>query len=211
MNSRKDFINNLFADNWHEIMRRSLNNYHVQGFTSLLMFQQQQLTIRLYICETKRHNLNNSFDPNDNTLLIHNHKFNFICETLIGEMYNMWYEETDQYKQFEYYKYKYTSALKDNDGMRLDFLGKKFLFNRITRYVPQNTDYAMRAHELHKICVPNDKLTAMLFWQHAPQPTHEPILYSRVELPTKPSIEGLYTRITTQELKRYRELILDNL
>ena len=208
----RNLIARLAEENFDFILRKSLKDYHVFGFNSLVLHKSEKLTLRLCVCEPGQTQLNNTRDPANNTLMIHNHRFDFECQALCGYMENLTYVETKvATDQGEWLKYHYHSALLDPAReMRVDYLNKSFLALEKVECVDEGQSYALQHHQLHRIMVPSDRLLIMLFWQHETK-NNLPILFSNHSLPAKPDITGLYNCFNKSELKRMLEMVLENL
>jgi hypothetical protein len=207
------FIKNLLQlsldQNLQRMIKSSYKDYHVKGFNSIILFQADNLTIRLYVCKPGETQLN----PNNDNVLVHNHSFDFQTQVLTGYMENAVYELSEcQTKEGVWYQYLYESALKNYDQkMRLKFIDKNYLnLNQIER-VEIGSSYFLRHDEFHRIFLPNDRLVSMLFWQHQ-KIDNTPIVFSKIPQPETLPTEGLYNRFADEtEIRDLIQLVIENL
>lgn len=194
------------------LLAHALKNFQVTGFNSILLAKSDDLVLRLYVCKPGESQLRNSLDQNDNTLMIHNHRFFFQSEVVVGWMANLLYTESEMATAHgEWFKYGYSSALMNSDGrMHLVPEGKVHLSLDAVQYVYEGDFYEMQPEQLHKIMVPNDRMVIILFWEHAKVQIDQK-LYSRYALPESPSTEGLNQRFSSGELRDLLNLVLEAL
>lgn len=198
------FIRQLYNENREWIHQNALRDYHVKGFNSIVLAKSPQLTIRLYVCFPDEHELD---DPFDNTLLVHDHSFDFECTTLAGYMANFTYDELPGEN---WYKYEYQSALKEGQGtMSFIPLGRCNLEVVNAETVYPGESYYFDSRSLHKIAVPKDLFVSMLFWEysHIEKPS---LLYSMEPLDPEVEPDGLYNRFDIDELDRTIETVCRN-
>ncbi len=208
----RSLIHQTLKTKFSFLLANALKNYHVIGFNSILLTKSDDLVVRLYVCKPGESHLQNSLDQNDNTLLIHNHRFFFQSEVLLGWMANLLYTEAvTATAAGEWFKYGYSSALLNSDGrMHLVPEGKAHLSLDSVQYVREGDFYEMQPAQLHKILVPNDQMVIMLFWEHAKVQIDQK-LYSRYALPESPSTEGMNQRFSSGELCELLNLVLEAL
>jgi hypothetical protein len=172
----RPFLYNLIHENWDFVLGHALKNFHVPGFNSLLLMQAPELTVRLYLIRPGE--CPALADINDNQLLIHNHRFSFESMTLCGRVQNRRFQEVvlpaDSYDRYEYF-----SALEEKH--RLDFQERVYLQGAEVEEIEEGTSYSMLSWELHRIALPQDQFTAILFMEHTRQEIPA-LLYSQVPL-----------------------------
>lgn len=203
-------IRQLAAEN--DLPPRAVTDYQVEGFTSIVLHRSDELNIRLYVSEPGKTNLAGSLNPDDNTLWIHDHRFTFQCETLIGKMGNLLFEEGfPSGSPFgSFYKYKYYPALGLGRPMILQPMGETTLSLVSQEMIRAGESYSMDDSQLHKIWVPDDRLVAMLFWEYRRLKTFT-YTYSKVPLDLNPDTSNLYTELSEDELHRILDLVCENL
>ena len=194
------------------LLKNALRNFQVQGFNSILLHKSEDLVLRLYVCEPGKSHLGNSLDQNDNVLWIHNHRFLFDSEVLVGWMANLLYSESaEQTEAGQWFKYGYKSALTANDGrMHLAEEGQVNLSLDSVQYVHEGDFYEMKPEALHKILVPEDQLVVMLFWERTKVQIDQK-LYSRYALPESPDTAGTNQRFEEEDLRRILKVAIDAL
>ncbi|HEY9598639.1 MAG TPA: hypothetical protein V6D33_13310 [Cyanophyceae cyanobacterium] len=207
------FIKNLLqlslGQNLSWMIKSSYKNYHVKGFNSIILFQSDNLTIRLYICKPGETQLN----PYNDNILVHNHRFDFQTQVLTGYMENAVYEPSEtETEEGVWYKYLYESALKNHEHkMRLELLDKTYLNLTKIERVEAGSSYFLRHDEFHRIFVPDDRLVSMLFWQHQ-KVENIPIIFSKVPQPENFPTEGLYNRFADEiEIRDLINLVIEHL
>lgn len=209
-----NLVGSLIDQNYDEIRERALQDYVVPGFTSLVLHRSEKLTIRLYVVRKGESRLANTLDPYDNSLWIHDHRFDFECQTLAGYMANLRFIEravgtTKDAAWGTWYKYRYESALTRPDRqIEVVPLGMADLELREINWVREGQSYYMPHTQYHRILVPKGCSTVMLFWEHERIPK-DSILFSREELPKHPSTEGLYHRMGEYEFNELVDFVLD--
>lgn len=204
----KLFVKRLIQQLYHEndVANWSLTDYQVAGFTSLMLHRSPEMNIRLYVSEPGKTSLAGSLDPKDNTLWIHNHRFAFQCQTLMGRMGNVLFEECNEETRWgSYYKYMYQSALQLGT-MRAFPRGEVFLDSPNYYMVKSGESYYMDSTQLHKIWVPDDELVVLLFWEFQRSRGHT-MMYSKEQLPFNPDTSELYTKMSNDEVHRVLELV----
>ncbi len=208
----RSLIHNALTTKFPFLLTHALKNFHVIGFNSILLAKSEDLVLRLYVCKPGESHLANSLDQNDNTLMIHNHRFFFQSEVLLGWMANLLYTEAAQATEAgQWFKYGYSSALMSVDRqMHLVPEGKVHLSLDAVQNVGEGDFYEMQPAQLHKILVPNDRMVVMLFWEHT-KVQIEQKLYSRYALPESPSTGGMNQRFSDHELHETLNQVLEAL
>lgn len=208
----RNLIRRLTKENFSAILSHSLGNCHVKGFNSIFLLRNEALSLRLYVCRPGETALHKGLDPNDPTLWIHNHRFYFQCQTLLGWMENLTYSESaSPTDQGVWNKYRYQSALAANSNQaRLICEGQVNLSLDKVHRVGADEFYAFEADQLHRIVVPNDEYVIMLFWEHA-RVENIPYAYTKESLPETPCMTGLYTPYTEAALRALIDEVLEKL
>lgn len=208
----RSLIHNALTTRFPAVLEHALKNFHVSGFNSILLSKSDDLVLRLYVSKPGDSCLHNSLDQNDNTLLIHNHRFFFQSEVVLGWMANLLYSESHTHTEAgDWFKYGYSSALMSADGrMHLRDEGRVHLSLDSVQYVREGEFYQMQPVQLHKILVPNDRMVVMLFWEHMKVNIAQK-LYSKYALPESPSTDGMNQRFSCAELRDLLGLVLDAL
>lgn len=197
----RSLIHNALTTKFPFLLAHALKNFQVIGFNSILLAKSENLVLRLYICKPGETHLDNSLDQNDNTLMIHNHRFFFQSEVLVGWMANLLYSESAMATEAgRWFKYGYSSALMSADGrMHLVPEGQKHLSLDSVEFVHEGGFYEMKPAQLHKILVPNDRMVVILFWEHEKVQIDQK-LYSRYPQPESPGTDGMNQRFSGDEL-----------
>jgi hypothetical protein len=128
-------------------------------------------------------------------------------------MENAVYEPSEtETEEGAWYKYLYQSALKNNEQkMKLEFIDKTYLNLTQIERVESGSSYFLRHNEFHRIFVPDDRLVAMLFWQHQ-KVENTPIIFSKIPQPETFTTEGLYNRFADEtEIRDLIQLVSKNL
>ncbi|MEO1093537.1 MAG: hypothetical protein AAFX01_01390 [Cyanobacteria bacterium J06638_28] len=205
----KNFLQLCLDQNHPQMLAKSYQDYHVKGFNSIILTSAENLTIRLYICLPGETALN----PNNDNILVHNHSFDFQTQVLIGYLENAVYETSKVTTQEGvWHKYIYESALNNTTGeMKLKFIEETPLELVKLQHVEAGASYCLHHHELHRIFVPNDRLVAMLFWQHR-KIEQTPLIFSKVAQPEVFPTTGLYNRFASKkEIRDLVHLVIENL
>ncbi|NJM48073.1 MAG: hypothetical protein HC860_19425 [Alkalinema sp. RU_4_3] len=180
----KAFTRNLLElcldQNLQQMLDKSYKDYHVKGFSSIILSCSESLTIRLYICCPGETELN----PSNDNILVHNHSFDFQTQVLTGYMENAIYEVSkNETAEGTWYQYIYESALRNQaQEMKLKFIDQTYLELVQLQRVEAGLSYFLNHSEFHRIFVPNDCLVSMLFWQHQ-KVEQTPIIFSKVPQP----------------------------
>ncbi len=201
-------IENTVRTNFSFVLANALENFQVIGFNSILLHRSDDLVLRLYVCEPGKSNLDKSLDQDDNTLLIHNHRFYFQCQTLFGWMANLTYSESQERTEAgRWFKYGYKSAITSNDGMmRLSLEDSVNLSLDSVEYIEEGDSYELQPEQLHKILVPSDRLVVMLFWEHAKVQIDQK-LYSRCVMPLCSPTRDTNLQFAEPELRRVLSVV----
>lgn len=210
----RNLIRTLADENLDAVQQRSLKNFQVPGFTSIVLHRSPELNLRLYVSLPGQSRLNRSGIPTDNTLWIHDHRFDFTCQTIAGYMKNLRFRAGSAHVApwgipwGTWHRYIYESALMNSDGvMTLTPDGGDQLWLVKTEKVDVGESYSMGHQELHRILIPNDRFTALLFWEfrRVQKPSR---LWSNKQLPVHPDVSNLYAQPSKDELEGMIEAVL---
>jgi hypothetical protein len=195
-----EFIRRLFESNYDFALANSFKDFHVKGFNSILLSQSPQLTLRLYVARPYQTDLN---DRDNDNLLIHNHRFDFLSQTLYGSMSNISYVNSERdfgAQNYHFYNYK-TPISKEGVGSDIEVTNHRvYTLRPEPKYVPQGNSYFFKKEWFHKIEVPRSFWTVILFSEYSKAEGHECLIGAHKPLPDRISTEGLYGRFTRMEL-----------
>lgn len=194
-------------------MAFSLKDYHTPNLHSIILHRSEGLTIRLQVSFAGETTL---ADASDDTLKVHNHGFDFSCQTLVGYIENHIYVESslNERDSLPQHKYEFKSAVHDSGKTHaLLPLGRCGLRLVERQVLPAGADYWFEHTGLHKIKVPSDRLVAWLFFEYENQHSslHRPLIYSQEPLPLSWEMKELYTQPSLEEMDHVVHAVLDQM
>ncbi len=217
----KNMIRTLAKENQALMVSKSLQNYIIPGITSIILHSSPYLTYRLYISKEGESRLDKSLDKNDETLMIHNHGFHFESKTLVGSMLNILFDTKPLSKYSRdwgrFYQYDYISSFISGQPQH-NFKLKQEVNLWETAYYEchartiSNNHYEMNTEQYHRIEIPKNILTAILFVEHK-RVLNTTTLFSRnpyLHVDGVNTIE-LYKKMALKQINEDIELVLDNM
>ena len=151
-------------DRLNNAVAQSIGNCHVIGMNSIIVNVNPHTgsRTRLYVFEPG-HQLSNTHDIDDNSLLTHNHGFKFSSHTLVGWIKNIEFQEAEQAPGMTRgFKYEYRSGLMAGKEPELHFIRPAWMHIADMTMVPAGHEYEFTETGYHRIMVPN-QLTCVLF------------------------------------------------
>ena len=222
----REFIRNLWKENRELILKYAIKDFHVEGLYSLMLFRSETLKIRLYVIKEGVKSLETTHLHKDTSLSVHNHPFDFQCQTLTGYMENLIYyiddgtnsidysqiEQFEENKNTKWFKYTYSGALMDKEKkMRLKDEENVEIIGPKVQKVPKGESYHFESIELHRIRVPSNETTIMLFWEHEKIENFVSKIYSSVALPEATDYSSFYQPMSVDEVEDLISFILNSI
>lgn len=202
----KALIQHFLRSNITEVLSKSLMNCHVKGLHSIMLAEMPGKTIRLYVTSKDHELWKNMRD--DQSVAYHPHHCDLTLHCVFGSLANITVRvggEAGQYGNFLSNKYLYHSAITEGK-MGFEHLGMDILSQAKSQVIGLNEHIFMRAHEVHTVFCVKDTVNAWLVYEGKEDPNYKAYCWTSADL-TNASSEGLYQKLTAQDLDRLMDSI----
>lgn len=191
-------IEHLIANNFEEILDRSLLNCHVHGLHSIMLLESPGKTIRLYITDSD-HQMSQLGD-----LAYHPHHCNLTLHCILGTMQNVIIEpikfRDSRVSHIVLDRFEYQSKIKEDVG-GFKLKGWNEFHEPVINYMMEGSVEFMKAEDIHTVIVPEGEVAAWFVYEGMEDKEYQPNAWSNKDL-SQYSTEGLYLKPTRQDLKR---------
>lgn len=191
-------VEHLIANNFEEILDRSLLNCHVHGLHSIMLLESPGKTIRLYITDSD-HQMSQLGD-----LAFHPHHCNLTLHCILGTMENVTIEPLKRGSwiapELYLHRYRYQSKIKEGQG-GFTFEGIDAFYSPVRNYMMEGSVEFMKATDIHTVIVPEGEVTAWFVYEGMEDPFYYSYSWSDKNLEDY-TTEGLYIKPTREDLKR---------
>lgn len=178
-------------DSIEDIVANSYKDFHVKGFDYICLSRTPELTRKAYFFNGDVRHLPEVVNP-------HDHRYNFKTTVVSGGVENV--EFVPSCDGEHYNVFDYLTPL--NGGNGFTWRGETQL-KEASRYAyKRGSTYVLRAHELHTIRIIKDGTVIILDQYADVVPIGEPTkTFCKGNEP--PSLEGLYSKFTADQVIRY--------